>query len=76
MSARLLPALLLGLLTGLLLAACGREAPPRAASPTGAPSTQAAAPTADTTGGAPVDTRRALGDPNAPITIIEYSDFQ
>lgn len=76
MSTRLRPVLLLGLLMGLLLSACGREAPPRAASPTGAPSPQAASPTADTTGGAPIDTRRALGDPNAPITVIEYSDFQ
>lgn len=69
----------------LALAACGREAPPRAAGaptagrpgPTSAkqPGTGASAATslpANQTGGDP----RALGDPGAPITIIEYSDYQ
>ncbi len=55
---------LLALFALLLLAACGQEAPPR---PAGAPA-----------GGPviPADDPRAIGDPNAPITIVEYSDFQ
>lgn len=33
-----------------------------------------AAPAADSA--APADDPRGLGDPNAPITVVEYSDFQ
>ncbi|GAB4194851.1 MAG: hypothetical protein OHK0022_11220 [Roseiflexaceae bacterium] len=57
------------LLAVVLLVACGPEAPPRSA----APDRPTAQPTAASLA---VDTRRALGDPNAPITIVEYSDFQ
>jgi protein-disulfide isomerase len=59
------------------MAACGREAPPRAAS--AAPSavlhypTFAPAPTQDAQA---MLQQRALGDPNAPITVVEYGDFQ
>jgi hypothetical protein len=69
----LLPALAL-----LTLAACGREAPPRAA--TVAPTTttrhqptSAPAPAQDA---ATAPEQRALGDPNAPIIVIEYGDYQ
>lgn len=58
------------LLTVLVLVACGPEAPPRNIS---APTLPTIAPTAASLA---VDQRRALGNPNAPITIIEYSDFQ
>ncbi|HEU4326563.1 MAG TPA: hypothetical protein VFS21_25700 [Roseiflexaceae bacterium] len=57
------------LMAVVLLVACGPEAPPRSA----APDRPTAQPTAASLA---VDTRRALGDPNAPITIVEYSDFQ
>jgi hypothetical protein len=65
------------LLALLLLVACGREAPPRAgtAAPTSARPlpTLAPAPLLDT---AAAPEQRALGDPNAPITVIEYGDYQ
>ncbi len=59
--------------------------PTQANTPTPAaqPGGTAAAPAAATASvespvvaGLPVDTRRALGDPNAPVTIVEYTDFQ
>jgi hypothetical protein len=60
------------------LAACGREAPPRAstAAPSSARSlpTSVAAPISDAPPAAAE--LRALGDPNAPITVIEYGDYQ
>jgi hypothetical protein len=60
------------------LASCGREAPPRATA-TAAATAARRQPTL-----APVLTRdaatasdvRALGDPNAPVTVIEYGDYQ
>jgi protein-disulfide isomerase len=61
----------------LTMAACGREAPPRAAA-TAAP-TIARQPTiapVPTLNAQVVPEQRALGDPNAPITVIEYGDFQ
>ena len=71
-------------LAALLIVACGREAPPRAASPTTAsptrarisaiPPTQATDPAS--TAVPPGDDTRAQGDPNAPITVIEYGDYQ
>jgi hypothetical protein len=62
------------LVLALLIAACGKEAPPRADKSTLAPTTAAApAPQVATQPGADP---RALGDPNAPITMIEYGDYQ
>ena len=69
---RLLPAVAL-----LALAACGREAPPRTA--TAAPTAVRHQPTfapAPAQNAAATPERRALGDPNAPITVIEYGDYQ
>ncbi|HEX9373413.1 MAG TPA: hypothetical protein VF897_20535 [Roseiflexaceae bacterium] len=77
---------LLLLALGLLaLVACGREAPPRAAA-TLAPARRLLATTAPTqppaAGADPAQPAaagadpRALGDPNAPITVIEYGDYQ
>ena len=64
-------------LLALGMAACGREAPPRAASTAPASArrqpTLAPAPTLDA---AAAPELRALGDPNAPITVIEYGDYQ
>jgi len=62
----------------LAIAACGREAPPRAAAAVASTSarrqpTSAPAPTQDAEA---APEQRALGDPNAPITVIEYGDFQ
>ena len=61
----------------LAIAACGREAPPRAATtaPTSARRQPTLAPT-PTQDSAAAPEQRALGDPNAPITVIEYGDFQ
>jgi hypothetical protein len=59
----------------LALAACGREAPPRAAAPTSARHQPTFAP-APTQNAAAAPEQRAQGDPNAPITVIEYGDFQ
>ena len=59
----------------LFVAACGREAPPRAVKPTTAPPTPF--PTQQSAQAAQAGPeRRALGDPNAPITVIEYGDYQ
>ena len=71
-------------LAALLVGACGREAPPRAINPTSAPATRAPTPAlslaqaAETTGTAAPqhDDPRAQGEPNAPITVIEYGDYQ
>jgi len=62
----------------LVIAACGREAPPRAAASIAPTSgrirpTLAPAPALDA---AAALEQRALGDPNAPITVIEYGDYQ
>lgn len=76
----------------LVIVACGKEAPPRATRPDGTSTPQAsrvpqpietpteslvsAAPP-DSTGFAPLlDERRAMGDPHAPIMVIEYGDYQ
>jgi protein-disulfide isomerase len=78
---------LLLLVAALLAAACGPEAPPRAARPTSAPNTERMRPsgvtvvpaaTAEQPAGTAAANRdpRSLGDPNAPITVVEYSDFQ
>jgi protein-disulfide isomerase len=66
----------------LVVAACGPEAPPRAARPAAPaptplipqPTPQQVAPAADTP--AAPDNPRALGDPAAPITVVEFSDYQ
>jgi len=74
--------LLLLLLVTLLVAACGREAPPRAAKSTPFPTSAPTHPAQLAQSSQPADTAqatgdpRALGDPNAPITVIEYSDYQ
>lgn len=73
----------------LLLAACGKEAPPRAAraARTAQPA-QSAQPTQPAPESEPTDTRlaaqiaqpiedrRSAGDPHAPITVVEYGDYQ
>lgn len=76
----------------LLANACGKEAPPRATTSTPSPEDAAAriqldvtrlpiSPDQTATIKQPENTdsiskQRTLGDPNAPITIIEYSDYQ
>lgn len=81
---KLLPALVLSLVA---LAACGTAAAPHAGSPTqpasgGMAPTMAKAPTsaraqaAPPSQAAPAADPRGLGDPSAPITIVEYSDYQ
>jgi hypothetical protein len=75
---------LIFILMALLVGACGREAPPRAASPTTAPPTRAPSPATPLTQAAmPAGTAapreddpRAQGEPNAPIVVIEYGDYQ
>ena len=79
--------LLLFALLALLAASCGREAQPRAAQsavppnasrPTTFPPVAAAgqpSPAAAEDGPAGGDPR-AQGDPSAPITVIEYGDYQ
>lgn len=80
------------LLIMAVMSGCGKEAPPRATKPTPGsddqPTMVLTRPTiaempAETT--TPMDEQgaatlpqdaRALGDPNAPITIIEYGDYQ
>ena len=77
----------LAALVALLVAACGPEmATPTAGAPAGTPTSAAAVETAPTTsqgevlppGDLPVDPNdwRTLGEPDAPVTIVEYSDFQ
>jgi hypothetical protein len=66
----ILPALAL-----LAIAACGREAPPRAAA-TLAPTSAHHQPTFIPAQMLGAPAQRALGDPNAPITVIEYGDYQ
>jgi len=77
--------LLLFLLVALLGAACGREATPRAAArgtpagagpPTSVPSTTRGAPSALSESALVAGDPRAQGDPSAPITVIEYADYQ
>ena len=79
--------LLVLLVVAMLLAACGPDmaTPTPAAEPEEEAGTQPTAPaqespeaTAPTGGELPVDDDdwRVLGSPDAPVTIIEYSDFQ
>ena len=73
--------LVLLLLLVALVAGCGREATPRATRATSAPPRAAdpvatpAPATADTTRQPGPDVR-GLGDPNAPIQVVEYGDYQ
>src|SRR5690349_10212312 len=62
---------LIFVLFALAIAACGREAPPRAAAsaPTLVSHYPTFAPAPTQAGAADL---RTLGDPNAPITVIEY----
>ncbi|HMO58400.1 MAG TPA: hypothetical protein PKA05_00915 [Roseiflexaceae bacterium] len=72
------------LFLGLLAVACGPEAPPRATTASGTPprttttplvaqpaSVPTSAVAAESPGGA-----RTLGDPAAPIVVVEFSDYQ
>jgi hypothetical protein len=64
----------------ITLAACGPEAPPRAIRPN-SDSTQTRQPLIDssqntTNGDQALLTARTKGDPNAPIVVIEYGDYQ
>lgn len=73
--------LLLLALLALIVIACGKEAPPRAAKPGASPPTAALASGSDTPSIGPTAARampdpRAVGDPNAPIQVIEYGDYQ
>lgn len=71
-------------LAALLIPACGPEAPPRAARPA-TPADTRMRPSGVTAVPAPAEPRdatvasadpRSLGDPRAPITVYEFSDFQ
>ena len=69
--------LLVLLVVTMLIAACG----PDMATPTPAAKPEEeveSPPTAPAGGGLPVDADdwRVLGSPDAPVTIVEYSDFQ
>ena len=70
--------LLLLLCAALALAACGPEAPPRAerADPEGARATPLLPRTSGPLLADRVPNPRALGDPAAPIVVVEHSDFQ
>ena len=82
--------LLLFALLALLAASCGREAqpradqsavPPSASQPTSAPKATPAPAASQPTASPPEDGTsagdpRAQGDPAAPITVIEYGDYQ
>jgi hypothetical protein len=66
----------------LICAACGPEAPPRAADPT-APQSVGAPDVAPLIEGRQeqlladrVPNPRSLGDPRAPIVMVEYGDYQ
>jgi protein-disulfide isomerase len=65
-------------LLALAVTACGREAPPRAAATAAAtsPGRQPTFAPAPTLSAEAALEQRAIGDPNAPITVIEYADFQ
>jgi hypothetical protein len=69
--------LFLFVLCVVLVTACGEEAPPRIARPTSSPPAPAPvripAPIGDAQA---APDPRTLGDPNAPITVIEYADYQ
>ena len=61
----------------LLAGACGKEAPPRAARITPTPRDFEPAATAGAARLAlPIADRRTLGDPKAPISVVEYGDYQ
>ncbi|HWQ11845.1 MAG TPA: hypothetical protein VNL77_03545 [Roseiflexaceae bacterium] len=70
------------LIAALIVAACGPKAPPRAARTAATPGTERLRPSGVTVVPAPAPQTtpagdpRAMGDPNAPITVVEYSDFQ
>ena len=71
-------------LAALIIAACGPEAPPRAARSTPIPGPGRLRPSGVTVVPAPApagqdaagEDARSQGDPGAPITVIEYGDFQ
>jgi protein-disulfide isomerase len=73
--------LLLFVLLAVLVAACGKEATPRVALPTVAPAsaTDPATPRPQPSPGSAAPKlaeARGLGDPNAPIQVVEYGDYQ
>jgi hypothetical protein len=55
----------IALLLALLLAACGAPAAPLGPTRAGGAATPAADPA-----------ERTKGDPNAPVTLVEYGDYQ
>lgn len=75
------------ILISVALAACGTAAAPRSSAPAqpaqpaggGMAPTMAKLPTdaaQAASAGQPAGDPRSLGDPNAPITIVEYGDYQ
>jgi hypothetical protein len=72
------PAHLLLLLCAVIcITACGEEAPPRAVKPA-VPTPTPLRPRLPTPAPAaqPAPDERTMGDPNAPIVVIEYGDYQ
>jgi hypothetical protein len=68
-------------LLALICAACGPEAPPRAASPdapqsVGAPGATPLIQSAGPLLAERVPNPRSMGDPRAPIVMVEYGDYQ
>ncbi len=61
---------------GATTALKGQAAPAGAAAPAEAPAAPQAAPVALTPGKASVDDDPVLGDKNAPVTLIEFSDYE
>ena len=79
--AALVVRLLLFLIFAVLTGACGKEAMPRAVGPTASPTGVAASVSTlsqaqhGSPSAIPVE-KLSLGDPNAPIQVIEYGDYQ